>query len=918
MNERRGDELDGAMTTAEDAAERPFRIQAAMVLFALEEALGAYVVQAAPEPEALPDGVKAEIEKRIQGSGFVPVTQIVQKTYIKEVIDLAIGASKERSESDALTRLRKLIEALDTFEIRNAVCHPNRLFPECYWHRMAALATDPAIEQLRLRKVTDAFRCAADGRLTPPPEGWLQQRSWNVANNLPSTFDHQVTGLIARKSEAKDLKKRLTNLRNSLIAIVGPGGTGKTALCLDVLRDCVLDPATLEWADEVVYVTAKTEQLTAQGVQPITDPLTSLDSVKEAIALALLEDVAGDDSDAFDVATKEMGSRRLLLCVDNLETLLREHPQDFEEFVQSLPRDWRVLVTSRVTVNGANVLSLGPIRRDGAMTLARNYTSIRGAGRLEEDQLARLVDICDRNPLAIRLAVDSYAAGSELAKALEQTKERITDFSYTSLLEHLPEDADKVLECLFGSNAALTRGQIGHLLDLVPDDVAEAVNSLLRTSLVTRGVDGTTERYSLSSSVRDLLLRVPRDARVRQEVYARLRDQQRLLTELDRKGTRDTLDESYVPPGAPDHVRALVARVKRSVSGRGSRMQQVSDLGEVRRAIEFDAGQAILHRTEALLLEQLNDRFGAIEALNKSVRCDAPDPAARLKLAELLRDDQRLEEALEHTKPLMEQGLLDDDTVSQRNRTRLLRAHWVSALWLKQYDAVLEATKGWRNAGDLRPAFVALRVSAQQRFLDDQVLGSGDQESVVADLVGCLSEGFRLDGYLPDVVHEGFRAVDRLRRLWGRRQLCDAAALRCAEFLNEHLAAMCGTSYDCNLDDDETIDLVRAFRAVGTTAGNPLCGGRWDDLVDQGAADDAALASAGYERSRVTAVFPDRGYVFARALDGSRDFYVHRRSTELNSNQFVHLKQGQLMMVLPSGEPPDSGRAWPAKHAMLE
>ena len=189
--------------------------------------------------------MRAEIEKRINGAGFVPVSQIVQETYLKEVIDLAATASKGRSEHEALTRLRKLVEVLDAFEVRNAVCHPNRPFPECYWHRMAALATDPAIEQLRLRKVTDAFRCAIEHRLTPPPDGWLQQQSWNVPNNLPTTFDHHVTGLIARQDEARDLRRRLQNLRNSLVAIVGPGGTGKTALCLEVLRDCVLDPERL-------------------------------------------------------------------------------------------------------------------------------------------------------------------------------------------------------------------------------------------------------------------------------------------------------------------------------------------------------------------------------------------------------------------------------------------------------------------------------------------------------------------------------------------------------------------------------------------------------------------------------------------------------------------------------------------------
>src|ERR1017187_3401423 len=99
---------DSAVTGTETGPP-PYRIQSAMVLFALEEALGTFVVQAAPQPDAVPPAMRAEIEKRINGAGFVPVSQIVQETYLKEVIDLAATASKGRSEHEALTRLRKLV-----------------------------------------------------------------------------------------------------------------------------------------------------------------------------------------------------------------------------------------------------------------------------------------------------------------------------------------------------------------------------------------------------------------------------------------------------------------------------------------------------------------------------------------------------------------------------------------------------------------------------------------------------------------------------------------------------------------------------------------------------------------------------------------------------------------------------------------
>jgi tetratricopeptide (TPR) repeat protein len=914
---------DGSLTTANGSTDNyphAHRMQSAMVLFALEEALGTFVVQSAHQPESLPIAMRAEIEKRINGAGFVPVSQIVQETYIKEIIDLATAASKDRSESESLARLRTLVEVLDAFEVRNSVCHPNRPFPECYWHRMAALATDPCIEQLRLRKVSDAFRCACENRLTPPPEGWLQQRSSNIPNNLPTTFDHHITGLIARQDEARELRKRLQNKRNSLVAIVGPGGTGKTALCLDVLHACVLDPTALEWTDQVVYVTAKTERLTVRGVETIADPVTSLDSVKRSITLALYGLENGvDDSElvSFDQASREMGDRRVLLCIDNLETILRDHPQDFEDFAQSLPQHWRVLVTSRVTVNAANVLTLLAIKREGAVKLARDYSSLRGTGRIAEAQLGRLVDVCDRNPLAIRLVLDSYSAGSELASALVQTRERIVDFSYTSLVDHLPPDASKVLECLFGSTDPLSRGQIGHLLELSPDEVAEAVNSLLKTSLVTREVASTSERYALSSSVRDLLVRAPRDKRVRDQVYNSLRNQQRIIAELEENGTRDSLNESFVPSTSPNHIRALVVRLRASVMGRTSRADQLRDLVEVRRSKDFDPTDAVLHRTEGLLLEQLGDRYGAIESFSRAVGCAIPDLCAQLRLAEILKDEHGFEEAIERARPLINGGLLSNPDSSPRNRARLLRAYWLPVLWMGKHDEVIAATEAWQSS-ELRPAYAALRVSAIRCALEAGPSDAHRYEHYVEQILSCLNEAFRLDGYLAYVVHEGFRAFEKLQTVLLRRTLSQTVTVACAKFLDEHLAEMCGTSNEYSISDAFVRNLINSFREAVQGQNNPLRTERWSDIVKYGNATDPALEEVGYEQAKITNLLTkDKGALFARATDGSRDFYIRMENTQLSLGEFSALKLGQSLMVLPSDDPPSKGRAWPAKHVML-
>ena len=156
-------------------------------------------------------------------------------------------------------------------------------------------------------------------------------------------------------------------------------------------------------------------------------------------------------------------------------------------------------------------------------------------------------------------------------------------------------------------------------------------------------------------------------------MYSRLREQTRIIALLDRSGTKDPLNDTFVPAESPDHVRALVARVRPSLLHRSPVAGQVHDLTEVRRALEFDANHAVLHRTEALLLEQLSDRYAAIESFGKAVACDGHDPCSRLRLAELLRDEQRLDEAIVYTKPLIEAGYLSRQEISPRNRSRLFR-----------------------------------------------------------------------------------------------------------------------------------------------------------------------------------------------------------------------------------------------------
>jgi len=128
---------------------------------------------------------------------------------------------------------------------------------------------------------------------------------------------------------------------------------------------------------------------------------------------------------------------------------------------------------------------------------------------------------------------------------------------------------------------------------------------------------------------------------------------------------------------------------------------------------------------------------------------------------------------------------------------------------------------------------------------------------------------------------------------------------------------MCSNHREYSLSDTIVVRFVQTFRDLPCVGENPLKDARWGELLDFGETEDVALANAGYLTARITRPFTDGFYVFARAVDGSRDFFVHRSATELSQRDFANLRLGQLLSILPGDSAPETGRAWPVKHAML-
>ena len=230
----------------------------------------------------------------------------------------------------------------------------------------------------------------------------LPQRNYPALRTLdafPHNFPSQVTSFIGREREIEELTTLLTNDKTRLVTLIGPGGTGKTRLAMQVGAECI--------------------HFFRDGVWMID--LASLESARDvpsAVALALSIKLT-NDADPRGQIVAHLREKRALLLFDNFE-----HVIDAARFLSGLLKDCRSIscfVTSQhlLQISGEHEFPLSPLELppdDVSLVMSMRYAAIRlfveraGAANprfsLDEESLPAVIQICRRLeglPLAVEL-----------------------------------------------------------------------------------------------------------------------------------------------------------------------------------------------------------------------------------------------------------------------------------------------------------------------------------------------------------------------------------------------------------------------------------------------------------------------------------------------------------------------------------
>ncbi|MFB4257297.1 NB-ARC domain-containing protein [Escherichia fergusonii] len=798
-----------------------YRRKTAMVLHEIESSLGNFILDEDIAIEDFPQDivktVVARDSQRKQFSEIIKPKDIIESTYLDELFSIAIEITKNNSLNEYIQYIRDQFIINDIYNIRNVISHPNRQFIISYWYKVAAIASDPIINILKLNKVHSALVSAEENNLSDPPEDWYKKTMWELPNNLPEVFEHGITGLVGRQKEQDLLIECLKNRRVNNIAIVAPGGIGKTALALDLLSRQVKNPETKNYFDSCIFSTLKTEKLTSEGVIKL-DSIESLIELKESIVLAANK-IYDETYLTFDELCKNKSEEKILLFIDNLETLLINSTKDFEEFTYDLPVAWRVLITSRISIGNARIISLEPLKEKHALHLARTYLSKRNRKNLPEEVLRNLVSKCYNNPLAIRLSIDLYLTGKEIPESITVANKEIASFSYSNLIDALSDNSVNILEALFISDNN-NRITLCEMLSLSLEEIVESIAQLSNTSLINRTTSEGGEIYSLSESIRELLVTTPRNIHLREKLLDDLKRRKAITKQIEHEQRQNSIPSyhwDYIPNNLNENLIPFIKDVNKSFKGMSipSKSKAINLMNKCRDMDHLYSEVSIFNRSYGRVASSLNASPIAITKFKKALQLDPSDINSSIFLAMHYHNNGDYSLAYDIYKILMNEGWCNEDEYVPEFTQRIYNGYYLALLFDLRYTEIIEQSKKWKDLKHSRGIVGVFRATALKRMAEDFIQKDPNKSmSLLSRAMRTLNDVIRVDGYIKQACEQTKSVFNELAAIlkmpiYKENKVFSNEAL---EFIAEHLNNI--TPYVKIGSDDEITKLIRRLSTI--------------------------------------------------------------------------------------------------------
>ncbi|MFF0091326.1 NB-ARC domain-containing protein [Streptomyces canus] len=393
-----------------------------------------------------------------------------------------LATLKHRLPEDAQDALSKFAPRVGKLtQIRNRVAHTRPMEVD----DLAALydAAEEACESsaqlwtnvgLALRRIEEdpAYVLGLTISLVTDPDNAPQ-------HNLPAPeFDE--TGFFGRRKEVDRIKKAIKGAY-PVVSILGDGGIGKTSIALKAAYELLDDPKNT--FDAFVWVSAKATILTVNEIQRISDAIESSLGLFASAAEQLGGKKAASASNPIEEVLEYLAHFRVLLILDNLETVLDQRLRDF---LLDLPVGSKVMITSRIGLGIENPVALSSLSDHEAARLLYALARIRDVKALQglpAPAVTKMVQAMKGHPAYIRWFVAGVQAGKRPEELL-QGNDLLLDFCMSNVYEYLSPAAHSVLRSMQVLPGRRSQAELAFINDYSANAIQSSLLELMRTNFV--------------------------------------------------------------------------------------------------------------------------------------------------------------------------------------------------------------------------------------------------------------------------------------------------------------------------------------------------------------------------------------------------------------------------------------------------
>jgi tetratricopeptide (TPR) repeat protein len=340
-------------------------------------------------------------------------------------------------------------------------------------------------------------------------------------HNLPQP---DYDDFVGREAEIKKVMEQLhPDSRPWIVTIDGIGGIGKSALALEVAHR-YLDPkkiALSEKFDGIVWVSAKENVLTAEGLKTRPQVLRNLSDIYAAIAVTLRQEkitLARSEIEQDGLIRDVLTHRRVLIILDNLETV---DDEKVNAFIRELPKPTKAIVTTRHRIDVSFPIRLTGMPWGDIKKIVEQECNKKNV-KLTMEEAKQLFERTSGVPLAVVWSIGLMGIGYPVKTVLDKlgdAEDKFAEFCFKESLESIrSQPAYKILLTLALFAADASRDALGIIPDLSTKERDEGLVRLEMLSLA----DKQTDRFKLLPLTKTYALaELKKNADIGESIYRR-------------------------------------------------------------------------------------------------------------------------------------------------------------------------------------------------------------------------------------------------------------------------------------------------------------------------------------------------------------------------------------------------------------